>query len=159
MSCHDEHEKETRMGSPAFQSKSLRCFSEILTNLGQGLLPCMALDACSVLCCLLQNLESLSVKSLQTRVIPLLSCMDSALAHGNRQCAHPRSVWNAANGSWNTVFLFTSFSSISQHNSTFELPFPLHLALVSFLFPCSPQMFAALGAASPGPRHCCINRG
>lgn len=42
----------------------------------------MALDACSVLCCLLLKPESLSVK---TRIIPLLSCMDSALSHGSGQ--------------------------------------------------------------------------
>lgn len=34
------------------------------------------------------------------------------------QGAHPKSVWNAANDSWNTMLLFTSPSSISQHNSS-----------------------------------------
>lgn len=162
ISCHDEHEKETRKGKSKILQllnlKFLQIWVKVYCQVKWQ--TCMALDACSILCCLLLNLESLSVKSLQTRVIPLLSCMDSALARGNRQPGWTSQVclkcWN---GSWNTVFLFTPFSSISQHNSTFQPPFPLHLALASFLFPCSPQMLAALGAAALGPRCCWINRG
>lgn len=40
---------------------------------------------CSVLCCLLLNLESLSVESLQTRVMPLAFLHGFSLDLGNRQ--------------------------------------------------------------------------
>lgn len=107
----------------------------------------MALDACSVLCCLLLKPESHSVKSLQTRIIPLLSCMDSALSHGSGQPGCTSQV------------CLKCFKWFLKYNVAFHLTFfhfPAQQLFSSLLFPSSGTCLLPL-SLQPTNVCCCLS--